>query len=418
LAVHSAKDIGPFRGKPYREVEAQLQGTAPGGGYSVPVTLAFPAQASDHNGFAVVDIDNTITIGSKQYVTGGGAFPLARMRMGEDFLFGRGNAYVSVIWEKFAVDALGNGTIAAPTDAWSILRDVAMLARSPSKYLPAETGTAPPSRKVIAYGFSQTGELLRGWYFNHLNTKAGAPTFDGGLVGGAQGTCYGLEKRDDLPCKGPLADGGKVIALSTETDAQMGGDAERGDNPDYRFIEIAGVPHIPASLRDFRDKGHPQQNPVSYVPVFRATFVNLQEWLNGRDPPPSVAIDLSEAPARKLECCGPVQEAARDADGNANGGVRLPHMTSVLADGRKVGAPLGQYTGVAYDFDKTNLFFTISGTFKPFPPDKLKVLYPTHAAYVEAVTASANDLVAKRYILPEDAQAYVEAAKVSDIGRQ
>jgi hypothetical protein len=31
LSVASAKDIGPFLGKPYRQVEAQLRGTAPGG---------------------------------------------------------------------------------------------------------------------------------------------------------------------------------------------------------------------------------------------------------------------------------------------------------------------------------------------------------------------------------------------------
>jgi Alpha/beta hydrolase domain len=75
-----------------------------------------------------------------------------------------------------------------------------------------------------------------------------------------------------------------------------------------------------------------------------------------------------------------------------------------IPDGRKVGAPLGQYAGVAYD--GANAFIVISGTFKPFPPDKVRALYPTHAAYVEAVTASANDLVVKRYLLSEDAEAY------------
>jgi hypothetical protein len=35
-----------------------LNGAAPGGAYSVPVTLAFPKQASDHNRFAIVDIDS------------------------------------------------------------------------------------------------------------------------------------------------------------------------------------------------------------------------------------------------------------------------------------------------------------------------------------------------------------------------
>ena len=81
LAVHSTKDIGPFRGKPYREVQAQLQGTAPGGSYSVPVTLAFPKQTSDHNGFAVIDIFNTVTIGDEKWFPGGRAFPVARFQM-------------------------------------------------------------------------------------------------------------------------------------------------------------------------------------------------------------------------------------------------------------------------------------------------------------------------------------------------
>jgi len=414
LAVTSAKDIGPFHGKAYREVQVQMRGTAPGGAYAVPVTIAFPKQASDHNGFAVVDVDNTLTVGSKDFPHGG-AYPLARVSMGDEFLFGRGNAYVGVIWEKFAVETLGNGTVAAPSDAWTIIRDAATLARNPSHYLPADAGTAPPSSKIIAYGFSQSGEVLRGWYFNHLNMQTGKPAFDGALIGGADGSCYGMEKRDDLPCKGPLADGGKVIAFLTETDAQLGGDAERGDNPGYRVVEVAGVSHIPASLVDLREAGAAQQNPVNYVPPLRAAFVNLQEWLNGKEPPPSVAIALSDAPPTNLECCGAAREAARDANGNAMGGVRLPHMTSVLPDGRKVGAPLGQYAGVAYD--GANVFIVISGTFKPFPPDKVRALYPTHAAYVDAVKASAEDLVAKRYILPEDARAYVEAAEASDISR-
>jgi hypothetical protein len=93
-------------------------------------------------------------------------------------------------------------------------------------------------------------------------------------------------------------------------------------------------------------------------------------------------------------------------------------MLAVLADGKKVGAPLGQYTGFAWDHEKSNFFFTISGTFTPFPPEKLQALYPDHEAYVAAVAAAAEDLVAKRYILPEDGAAYVEAAAQSDIGRR
>jgi len=337
--------------------------------------------------------------------------------MGEDFLFGTGHAYVGVNWDKKAVEALHNGTIATGTDGYTILSDTATLARNPAKYLPAEAGTAPASGRIIAYGYSQSSMVLRSWYLEHHNKQTGAPIFDGALVAGAIGGCWDLQKLGRKPCAGGLADGGKVIALATESDAQWSGGTERGDNPDYRTVEIAGVSHIPVFLGDFRPYGHPTQNPVSFQPVFRAALVNLEEWLNGKEPPPSVAIELSDAPARNLECCGAVKEAARDADGNAMGGVRLPHMTNALGDGRKAGAPLGHYTGFAYDFAKDNFYLAISGTFTPFPPEKIKVLYPTHTAYVDAVKASVEDLVAQRYILPENARAYVEAAEASDIGR-
>jgi hypothetical protein len=248
LAVDSAKDIGPFRGKVYREVQAHLNGTAPGGAYSVPVTLAFPKQASDHNGSAIVDVFNTITVGDDKFVLGGRAFPLARIHFGEDFLFGTGHAYVGLIWDKKAVETLHNGAIAAGPDGFTIISDAARLARNPSKYLPAEVGAVPPSGKLIAYGYSQTGSLLREWYLEHHNRQSGAPVFDGGLVAGAAGGCWDLQKLDAKDCSsaGGLSDGGKVIALATETDAQWGADAERGDTPDYRTIEIAGVSHIPA----------------------------------------------------------------------------------------------------------------------------------------------------------------------------
>jgi Alpha/beta hydrolase domain len=417
VTVLAAKNIGPFRGKAYREVEARMEGSAPGGAYAVPVTLAFPKEASDHNGFAVVDVVNTHTVGNEQWVLGGQPFPLARIHIGDDFLFGTGNAYVEVMWDKKTVDMLGNGTIAAPADGYTILRDAAALAGDPAALLPADAGAPPASDKVVAYGYSQTGGLLRGWYFDHLNSQGGAPTFDGALVGGAGGACYDLNKSEWKGCDGALADGGKVISLLPETDVEWGGYAERGEHPDYRVVEIAGVSHIPVSAADFRSHGMPEQNPVGFEPVVRAALVNLQEWLNGRDDPPlSVAIELSDAPPRDFDGA-PIRSAARDADGNAKGGVRLPHMPSVLEDGKKAGAPLGRYTGFAWDHEKSNFYFTISGTFTPFPAEKLEALYPDHEAYVAAVAAAAEDLVAKRYILAEDAQAYIEAAKRSDIGQ-
>jgi hypothetical protein len=417
IGVASSSDIGPFRGKSYREVQATMEGVAPGGAYSVPVVLAFPKVAADHNGFAMVDVINTVTIGKEQFVLGGRPLPLARSHMGDDFLFGKGNAYVGVIWDKNAVEALGNGTIATAADGYTILRDAAALARNPASHLPAELGTAPASGKIVAYGYSQTGALLRGWYFDHRNTQSGPPAFDGALIGGDSGWCKDLgNPTGGKDCPGGLADGGKVIVLLPETDVENGGNTVRGDQADYRVIEIAGVSHIPSSAADFRSHGMPEQNPVGFEPVFRAALVGLQEWLNGREPPPSIAIELSDAPPRYWGGTA-VRAAARDADGNAKGGVRLPHMPTVLDDGAKAGAPLGHYTGFAWDYEKSNMFFTISGTFAPFPKEKLRALYPTREAYVSAVSLAAKDLVTKRYILQEDADAYIEAATSSDIGQ-
>ena len=121
--------------------------------------------------------------------------------------------------------------------------------------------------------------------------------------------------------------------------------------------------------------------------MFRAALVNLQQWLDGMEPPPSVAIELSDEDAPSAEFGGrhPVRLAAVDADGNAKGGVRLPHMPA--EDGTSAGAPLGRYTGFALDRKEENVYFTISGVFEPFPPEKLAELYPDHNAYVEKVAA-------------------------------
>ena len=66
ITVNSVNNIGPFRGKSYREVQLTMKGVAPGGAYSVPVVLAFPNVATEYNGFAVIDVLNTVTVGNPQ----------------------------------------------------------------------------------------------------------------------------------------------------------------------------------------------------------------------------------------------------------------------------------------------------------------------------------------------------------------
>ncbi len=417
IVVTSSSDIGPFRGKSYREVQATLEGVAPGGPYSVPIVLAFPMAARDYNGFALIDVFNTTTVGNPKWVTGGRVAPVAR-DMGDDYLFGSGNLYVGVLWDKVAAEFLRTGTVSALSDGYEILRDASRLARNPAAaHFPSGFTLPQAADKVIAYGYSQSGSILRGFYLRRLNTSKGDLTFDGALIAVARGTCRYLDRPGPpSACEGALSDGGKVIAINTETDAQWSGFNARGETADYREIEVAGVSHLPVAVVDFRGFGAPRQNPVDGFPVFRAALTNLQLWLRGTDPPPSVYIALQEGPAGDLLGI-PFKEARRDTDGNARGGVRLPHMRTGLEDGKTAGAPLGTYNGLDLDFKDTNLFFLISGTFAPFSEDRIRALYPSHDAYVSAVSLAAKDLVAKRYILQEDVDAYIEAAARSPIGR-
>ena len=411
VTVTSAKDIGPFGGKAYREVAATMEGRAPGGPYSVPVTLAFPQRPADHSGVAVVDVVNTVTIGRTQWVIGGRPLPLARIHMGDAFLFGGGRSYVAPIWDKADVEAPKSGPIAAPADGYTIIGDAGELARSPALYLP---DGPPPARTIIAYGFSQTGALLRGWYADKYNTRSGRPAFDGGLVAGAGGGCRDLVTQKGKPCAGVISDGGKVMVFATETDVETGGFQGRGDGPDYRVIEVAGVSHIPASAADFRQSGMPEQNPIDFGPALRAALVNMEAWVEGTEPPQYALIELTDDPVRDLQG-SPYRRAKRDADGNVLGGVRLPHLPRTLENGSTAGAPVGSYNGLAWRHENGNFFFFLSGTFEPFPPERLKTLYPSKPAYVASVAAAADELVRHRQIIPEDARGYVAAAEAAKL---
>src|ERR687897_3387548 len=58
ISVVSSTELGRFDHRDYREVEIRMMGTAPGGAYDVPVTLAFPERSKDYSGVAVVDVVN------------------------------------------------------------------------------------------------------------------------------------------------------------------------------------------------------------------------------------------------------------------------------------------------------------------------------------------------------------------------
>ena len=410
VEVVSSTELGSYNHRAYREVKLQLRGTAPGGAYDVPVTLAYPTHGRDYSGVAVVNVVNTISVTWPDPLPAPftpDPFYQARLHLGDEYLFGSGHVYLSVNWDKGALEAAGTGAIADPGDGFTIIRDVAGLARDPSRISSKRRPNA--SGKVIAYGFSQSASLLRGFYRAHANSTGGL-AFDGALYGGAGGSCLDPASGFYLCDDGPVSDGGKVIAFSSETDAMWTGYSERGQTADYRMMEIAGTAHIPISAVAFTDA--PAQNPAGWQPVARASLRNLIDWIRGRTPPDSNYITLDEEVGDLLGA--PFRQAIRDADGNALGGVRLPHMTATT-DGHQVGAPLGRYEG--FDFSAQDFFILLGGHFTPFDAPRLKALYPSHGAYVERVAKAAHRLVKRREILDDDSKAFIEEAAQSSVGK-
>jgi hypothetical protein len=149
-----------------------------------------------------------------------------------------------------------------------------------------------------------------------------------------------------------------------------------------------------------------RQNPAGFRPVFKAMLRNLVEWIvSGKAPPDSLYI------AGKMDSEGRFHFET-DADGNVKGGLRLPHMSTVLRGGERAGAPLGVYGGLDPDYLKTrDVFASLGGTFAPFSAQELAARYPSHDDYVQLVSKAAAALLADRFILQEDYDAYIQAAQ-------
>jgi hypothetical protein len=72
---------------------------------------------------------------------------------------------------------------------------------------------------------------------------------------------------------------------------------------------------------------------------------------------------------------------------------------------------LSNLTGSFIPFHKTTAAKLAAGDTRP----SLEELYGTQAGYVAAVTAAANDLVAQRLLLPQDAQAIIARANANPV---
>jgi len=125
--------------------------------------------------------------------------------------------------------------------------------------------------------------------------------------------------------------------------------------------------------------------PQNYFPlwsVYNAAFARLREWIEqGRTPDASDPIAVTDD-----------GRIARDADGNARGGLRLPPVET----------PVATYLGTPCEFfGKTVLF----------DPARLRTRYDSHDAYVAAFEGSAETAVDDGFLLEADKEYLVGRAE-------
>jgi hypothetical protein len=431
VVVKASGPMGVFKGRQYLWVTAMMEGIVKRedgemGQYRVPVVLMYPDRQP--NGLGFVDAVNVSAFHNyKEGEAPGGKRSVAYHGdlIFSDYLRREGFTYIAVQWARIVTYVLGAdyGVIEDGRDGYEIVKDAARFLRHPDTLEGAVPFRPSAVDHVIGFGLSSTAFFLRGMVRSGQNRAADGSLLFNGLLAGIGGSYCSILNNDEtprpepgptnprfyefVPCGDPLPEDGKYIAIQTQSDIDfLRAYQTRHQTPSYRQYELAGVAHIPPDLIDLRLIGAPRQNPVSFRPVFKAMLHNLVEWIASGTAPPEpryIAGDVDSAGQFHF---------ATDADGNVMGGVRLPHMPTVLPSGERAGAPLGVYGGLDPAYLKPrNLWALLGGTFTPFSAQDLATRYPSQEVYVQLVRNAAAALLADRFILQEDYDAYLQAAK-------
>jgi hypothetical protein len=328
-----------------------------------------------------------------------------------------GHAWVGVSAQTVGVRALVDGdpqrygTLDHPGDAFSF--DIFTQA---ARALVHGVGASPLGRLgpevLIAVGESQSASFLS-TYINAVHPRV--DVFDGFLVHSRLGGVPNLSGILVAPIRldegTPIRDDLHVPTLLfvTETDLTVLGyaGARQPDSKWVRTWEVAGAAHADAwILRESARagaSGFSCPGPVNDGPhhqTLRAALHHLVAWVRtGVTPPSAPPIELETQPTAYRGA-----RIARDANGNARGGIRTPAVDVPIAT--LSGESVPGSTGACALF----------GTTTPFDATTLARLYRDHASYVEAYTASTEKAVDAGFILRPEADEMIDAARQSVIG--
>jgi hypothetical protein len=312
------------------------------------------------------------------------------------------------------------GSLHHPGDSFSydIFSQAAQAARAPSGPL----GSFKVKR-VIAAGESQSAFRLV-TYINAVHPLA--HVYDGFLVHSRGGIGAPLSEAPQPPIAVPGTAAVRddvdvpVLTFQTETDLTFLGyvAARQDDATNFRLWEVAGTAHYDTYglVTGGTDLGKSPEiaapilateltggiihcdTPINSGPqhyVLNAAIHGLIRWVRTGKAPKS-------APRIELEHHGPPSIIARDATGNALGGIRTPW----------VDVPIAVYTGEQSGSILCGLF----GTTRLLDDAELAARYPTRAAFAKAHAKALRRAVKAGWIRKPDAKLIQRWARRSGIG--
>jgi len=324
-----------------------------------------------------------------------------------------------------------------PGQAYEMVSQIVTLLRSDSAENPLPRSWRRRVKRVFHVGQSQQAsdvttyanefhfELNDGYFIQAMAASGKPPS--SGSPGFGPSDLRGYP-RTDLPVP--------VVRAQTETDLVLfsawAGRARQidSDTPSFRYYELAGVAHnVVHDVEVFSIDGEPvllgdlcaqPVNSGADGPVFGSYLYNAM-WRNmewqvrfGIEPPHGEPLQMEDG------------QIARDAFGNALGGVRLPALEVPLASyaPKNDPKPACEAPGAPPPPDCLppeippiiGLACWLSGAVEPFERETLDELYPSKLGYLLRVLFETFELRRERFLLREDASKILWRALLADVG--
>ena len=280
-------------------------------------------------------------------------------------------------------------------------------------------------RRLVAAGYAQAG----GYVVAYVNTVhdalrlgSGAPVYDAyvdaaGALGSAPVNSCATPLPEGDPRRQVVRRDVPVVTLMSQSDVTRTLWMRRPDSDDendvYRLYEIAGAAHVGPfgpGLPSAADLAIAGVDPSTAVPdcaeppssypvglALNAIWMQLDDLLVRGQP-------MTQASRVDVDATG---QLVLDAQGNVQGGLRLPQLDVPLAAYAGTSTPRVGATG-------SQPLCALSGSMRRFDVARLKALYGTRAAYLKRLGAAVDAAVAARGLEPADAATIrAQAAKTA-----